>query len=92
MSLNSFYQKKKKIAKKLFSFLHFFAIKNEYENKPKPKQFFFTMGLKKNIIFGVMLGTHKMIQLVSQFPTWQIVSDRYVFPCKPTITSLPLTM
>ena len=71
MSLNSFYQKKKKkIAKKLFSFSHFFAIKNEYENKPKPKQFFFTMGPTKNIIFEVMLGTYKMIQLMSQLFTW----------------------
>ena len=69
MSLNSFYQQKKKIAKKLFSFSHFFAIKNEYENKPKPKQFFFTMGPTENIIFGVMLGTHKMIQLMSQLST-----------------------
>ena len=50
------------------------------------------MGLTKNIIFGVMLGTHKMIQLMSQLPTWQIVNGRYVFPHKPTITSLPLTM
>ena len=61
-------KKKKKIAKKLFSFSHFFAIKNEYENKQKPKKFFFTMGLTKNIIFGVMLETHKMIQLMSQLP------------------------
>ena len=90
MSLNSFYQKKKN-PKNCFHSHIFFAIKNEYENKPKPKKFFFTMGLTKNIIFGVMLGTHKMIQLVSQFPTWQIVSGRYVFPHKPTITSLSLT-
>ena len=50
------------------------------------------MGPTKNIIFEVMLGTYKMIQLMSQLFTWQIVSGRYVFPHKPTITSLPLTM
>ena len=67
MSLNSFYQKKKS-PKNCFHSHIFFAIKNVYENKPKPKQIFFTMGPTEDVIYGVMLGTHKMTQLVSQLP------------------------